>query len=548
MVFVFQSGTDGQRELALRALRAMKLPLESKYERTVIVNFVANPGGPSTFEYASTYPDADVIGRHHIDIREDYGRIGGETDLFDGEVFVHEMGHVMYGHIAEYDPDVLEAVWALWGVGSDEEWSPPGDEDDPNAWMNSPNESFAETFKEAFLPAEFRAFANRTNVKLPYWKYPEFRRLIRNTNFGPMTAYAKIDTVPDHPENLLITKVPAYDIDMTRVAYSELGLFGRDGFGMEAVSVSGSPENDALSESTLDRTGGVAKIGDQLLYETLYARPSVYDNDALDAASTDQNEFLVPPNYADLPLSRVANGPDGYPGDEDAEPVRIATPIIVRIGHRVHWRVPLPDPGNPQHPWARTIEELSENSRSWVEVEVGTFQSHRQYGYWYGEWAFHEGGGDDLLLEKIGDAEDWGYPGPIVAEGECVVTGPDPYLSHNDKYSTLYFRMNIRFDSTSTDDYPSDNPGGGGQYETPTIDGWRHWLIEQMGSGQHPAVLVTDEITVNKDDPIVISPGSVSVGADTGGSRPRRQPISGHEPYESQVVPLLPAGLLLTNP
>lgn len=93
--------------------------------------------------------------------------------LHANETPVHELGHSIFAALPE--PDRL-AIARLFGADStdQDELAPPG-----SVWEDRIAEGIAETFKEAFLPARYRVFPNRTNRRISYKDFPEFRRHIR---------------------------------------------------------------------------------------------------------------------------------------------------------------------------------------------------------------------------------------------------------------------------------------------------------------------------------------------------------------------------------
>jgi hypothetical protein len=90
------------------------------------------------------------------------------------ETSAHELGHAAFAALPE---EARLAIVEMFGGDSDDEdeLSPPG-----SAWQNRIAEGIAETFKEAFLPRRYRVFPNRTNKRIPYSRFSEFRRLFRS--------------------------------------------------------------------------------------------------------------------------------------------------------------------------------------------------------------------------------------------------------------------------------------------------------------------------------------------------------------------------------
>lgn len=89
------------------------------------------------------------------------------------ETYAHELGHALF---AQLPHEVRVAVVELFGESTDD---PSVVYDESKAWEDRAGEGIAETFKEAFVPRQLRRYPNRTNRKLSFSKYPEFRRLWR---------------------------------------------------------------------------------------------------------------------------------------------------------------------------------------------------------------------------------------------------------------------------------------------------------------------------------------------------------------------------------
>lgn len=89
------------------------------------------------------------------------------------ETAVHELGHVIFASLAH---ETRVKIAQMFGASSDTvtELFPAA-----KKWENRIGEAIADTFKEAFLPRRYRVFPNRTNIHIPYSKFPEFRALFR---------------------------------------------------------------------------------------------------------------------------------------------------------------------------------------------------------------------------------------------------------------------------------------------------------------------------------------------------------------------------------
>jgi len=95
------------------------------------------------------------------------------ADIHYNETAAHELGHSLFAALPQ---EARIAIAALFGAKSDDisELSP-----DSQPWEDRIIEGIAETFKEAFLPRRHRVFPNRTQKRIPYSAFPEFRRLFR---------------------------------------------------------------------------------------------------------------------------------------------------------------------------------------------------------------------------------------------------------------------------------------------------------------------------------------------------------------------------------
>jgi hypothetical protein len=99
------------------------------------------------------------------------------------ETPAHELGHAWFASLSE---SVRLKIVRMFGLDTDDPavLAPPG-----TLWQNRVAEGIADTFKEAFLPARLRVFPNRTNRRISYSKFPEFRRLFRGASGGVPTGF-----------------------------------------------------------------------------------------------------------------------------------------------------------------------------------------------------------------------------------------------------------------------------------------------------------------------------------------------------------------------
>jgi hypothetical protein len=123
------------------------------------------------------------------------------ADIHFNETAVHEFFHSLYAALPE---EKRVAIAALFGAESDsiEELAPPG-----SAWEDRIIEGIAETGKEAFLPRRYRIFPNRTNRRIPYSKFPEFRSLWR-------LSMPEVFSVGGEPLGPGEEEVPGYNLDI----------------------------------------------------------------------------------------------------------------------------------------------------------------------------------------------------------------------------------------------------------------------------------------------------------------------------------------------
>lgn len=108
------------------------------------------------------------------------------------ETAVHELGHAVFAAIPH---DFRVQIAQLFGAESDSstDLNPPGSD-----WHDRIQEGIADTFKEAFLPARYRVFPNRTNRKISYADFPRFRRLIREG----LTGMGSEEVVPETHQDI----------------------------------------------------------------------------------------------------------------------------------------------------------------------------------------------------------------------------------------------------------------------------------------------------------------------------------------------------------
>lgn len=188
MNITFTNGTARQQGLWIEAINSMlNLPSDAM-PLTMTVEFVASLEGANATSFAETlWEYGSTSGT--IKVRNDapgfgdldaglIGEAAGMGLTYDArlhfhETAIHETGHAVFASLSEARR--LEIV-ALFGLTTD---NPAVLQPSGKPWQRRIGESIAETFKEAFLPQRNRVFPNRTDHRLSYSKYPEFRRIVR---------------------------------------------------------------------------------------------------------------------------------------------------------------------------------------------------------------------------------------------------------------------------------------------------------------------------------------------------------------------------------
>jgi hypothetical protein len=249
MKYNFTNGTAEQKEQWRQAAhRLLHLPFD-ELPLSIEVSFVPSSSlnkqttlAETNWNYGSSFSttevrnDAPAFGSL-ASLKAEAAALGltWSTEKFYAETAVHELGHAAYAALPE---SARIAIAKLFGAKSDdiEELSAP------SKWQNRIIEGIAETFKEAFLPARHRVFPNRTNKKIAYSLFPEFRKLFRSYETmdggeggeggGGWKPLARADTarIGDNLHN-----------DPLGVASPRVGLYDR--FVWEGEPVGGVPTN-----------------------------------------------------------------------------------------------------------------------------------------------------------------------------------------------------------------------------------------------------------------------------------------------------------------
>lgn len=169
--------TPEQAQGAIRTIQALTLDTDV-WPITVELEFSEDPDPGQPDEFAIT---TQLAADHFmLSFRNDAphfqnGPSAAHYDIvrFYQETVAHELGHVFSFAFNETGRRLLSQ---LFNVGTaDEDWFPAN-----RPWQDRPGEAIAETFKDAFLPMEFREYDNRTNIHLHYSYMGFFRAIFRN--------------------------------------------------------------------------------------------------------------------------------------------------------------------------------------------------------------------------------------------------------------------------------------------------------------------------------------------------------------------------------
>lgn len=213
MKYVFTNGTAEQKELWAAAYGLLRNLPEESLPLQITITF-ANPSeigqtsfATTTWSYHSEISqtavrnDAPGYGGADAGLIAEAAAMGLTYDAHQhfNETAIHELGHSVFAALPE---STRVAIARLFGAKSDNEGElNPAD----RPWQDRIMEAIAETFKEAFLPARYRVFPNRTNIHLSYALYPTFRRLIRD-------GLTEIE--PGEPLGPGEVEIPPYNVDI----------------------------------------------------------------------------------------------------------------------------------------------------------------------------------------------------------------------------------------------------------------------------------------------------------------------------------------------
>lgn len=207
MIYNFASGTAEQKALWQEAVTHLLNFPADEIALTVNVDFA-----PVSEVVAKGHNDLAITTWTYDDpvsntvVRGDAPGFGGQLPALEAEAAgfglpyspprflmetaAHELGHSFF---AALSLSQRTAIAKLFGAQTDDirELEPLDAE-----WKNRIIEGIAETFKEAFLPARYRVFPNRTNRRIPYSLFPKFRHIFRQGHSSG-TGFSYIYGGPD---------------------------------------------------------------------------------------------------------------------------------------------------------------------------------------------------------------------------------------------------------------------------------------------------------------------------------------------------------------
>jgi hypothetical protein len=210
----FLNGDAGQKALWEEAVsHLLHLPSIAISEKVVVEFVDALPSGHTdlaltTWTYGTSEARTEVrsdaidFGRSKAALEAEAAAYGlsYSVEKFYMETAIHELGHALYAALPE---ERRVALARMFGASDD---TPAQLQPSHQPWQDHAAEGIAETFKEAFLPRRFRVFPNRTNKKIPYHRFPEFRALWRQAIPEVIRGGAPLEEGEE--------EVPEYDVDI----------------------------------------------------------------------------------------------------------------------------------------------------------------------------------------------------------------------------------------------------------------------------------------------------------------------------------------------
>lgn len=179
MQVTFENGTSQQRSWFNEAMERALFPWD-RVETHVTVKWLPEvSGGASDFAWTTWGDPADDCGRPNaatIELRDDLDdperTVGGlqyRGQPFYMETCVHELGHVVQ---SKFDNLQVQTLVTIFGGLGFSDWNGPPE------WGEKRQESFAETFKDVWLPKPYRKFDNRTAHRVSRDSFESFLEVL----------------------------------------------------------------------------------------------------------------------------------------------------------------------------------------------------------------------------------------------------------------------------------------------------------------------------------------------------------------------------------
>jgi hypothetical protein len=192
VVVNFESGTTRQRALFQQAIDRSIFPWDRITTHVHVAFASVVPGGHHRFAatqwgIAPDLLDMDICGRPDearvtiLDDLDDPHRPGDDDgwplghwtgEDFFMETVIHELGHVVQSKFNDAQIAAMSAVFD----GTPDDWA--GDESTGKAWEDRRQESFAETFKDIYLPRPNRKYDCRTPRRLRSDRFESFLHVL----------------------------------------------------------------------------------------------------------------------------------------------------------------------------------------------------------------------------------------------------------------------------------------------------------------------------------------------------------------------------------
>jgi hypothetical protein len=181
VTFDYLHGTDREVAWFKEAVQRCTYPFERITTHVTVEWRAEVPIGHTYAGQATPYTPNDACGRpnkatiilrHDLDDPNQSGKPKGfyAGKRFYQETCIHELGHVVEFKFSDAQ---IARMSALFDGGSPADWADDGLNHDDRR-----RESFAETFKDVYLPLPFRRFNNRTRHKLLQSHFEEFMQVL----------------------------------------------------------------------------------------------------------------------------------------------------------------------------------------------------------------------------------------------------------------------------------------------------------------------------------------------------------------------------------